>query len=273
MHMVVTMRRVLAAAAAALTLALAAPARAQFAAGFNPSPVFSGATLDTAAGSPASTGFSVQGFGSAGTPGGGLLTVQGAASMTPLLSVLQSGSNTVGKIDVLGNAGGVFDKLATGSASANSIQIEGVASGTPVPTNVTQVGGASLALGAAATTASLPVVSATLSHASVTSLGTSLLVKSSAGNLGAYNCTAITGGAAGYCVAYNSASVPSTGALTGANVLSVCQFDTSAKGCNLSRLPNSIAFSAGIVVLVTTAASPFTYTTGTDTAFVEADNF
>lgn len=112
---------------------------------------------------------------------------------------------------------------------------------------------------------------AQLGHASVTALGTSLLVKASAGNLYAFNCTSITGGAAGFCVAYNAIAVPSTGALTGALVLDYCFFDTTARGCSLSRIPNSILYNVGVVILVTSAATPFTYTTGTDTAAITAD--
>lgn len=120
---------------------------------------------------------------------------------------------------------------------------------------------------------SSPVVNNTMSHASTTALGTSLVVKASAGNLGDFNCVGIAGGAAGYCIVYNGTSAPSTGALTGANVLDACQFDTSAKGCSLTRLPNSIAYSTGIVILISSAASPYTYTTGTDTGAIFADYF
>jgi hypothetical protein len=110
-----------------------------------------------------------------------------------------------------------------------------------------------------------------LSHASVSSLGTSLVAKASAGNLYGYNCTAITGAAAGYCIAYNATSAPSTGALTGSLVLDACSFNGSPAGCSLSRIPMGVNYSAGIVILLTTAVTPFTYTTGTDTAFISAD--
>lgn len=111
----------------------------------------------------------------------------------------------------------------------------------------------------------------TVLHASTTSLATALSAKTSSGSLLGFNCTSITGGAAGFCVAYNSASTPGTGALTGANVLDFCYFDTTARGCSLGRAPSQIAYSAGIQILVTSAASPYTYTTGTDTAAVSAD--
>ena len=99
---------------------------------------------------------------------------------------------------------------------------------------------------------------------------TSLVVKASAGNLSSFNCTAISGAAAGFCVAYNGTTAPSTGALTAANVLDFCYFGTTAAGCSL--LHNGLKnYSAGIVILITSAATPYTYTTGTDTGAIEAD--
>ena len=119
-----------------------------------------------------------------------------------------------------------------------------------------------------------PVVPASdwsASHASVTALGTSLVAKASSGILLGFNCTSITGGAAGYCIAYNATAAPAPGALTGANVLDSCFFDTTARGCSLSRIPIGATYGTGIVILVSSAVSPFTYTTGVDTAYVSAD--
>lgn len=110
----------------------------------------------------------------------------------------------------------------------------------------------------------------TTNHPSAPSLATSLIALPNEGMLASFNCTAITGGAAGYCVAYDSATVPSPGALTGASVRDVCYFSGTA-GCSLTHMPFLAAFNNGIVILVTTASSPFTYTTGTDTAFISAD--
>lgn len=118
-------------------------------------------------------------------------------------------------------------------------------------------------------TSASPLVTA--SHASTTALANNLNVKAAAGGLLGFNCTSITGGAAGYCVAYNGASTPGTGALTGANVLDFCYFDTSPRGCSLSRIPVSVSYSAGIQILVTSATTPYTYTTGIDTAAISAD--
>lgn len=125
--------------------------------------------------------------------------------------------------------------------------------------------------GHAAAGGSSPVVANTVLHASVTALGTSLVAKASAANLYAFNCTGIAGAAAGNCIAYNGTAAPATGSLTGANVLDACNFGTGTNGCSLSRLPNNVAYSAGIVILCSSAASPFTYTTGTDTCFISAD--
>jgi hypothetical protein len=111
----------------------------------------------------------------------------------------------------------------------------------------------------------------TVSHAATTSLATVLSVKASSGDLLGFNCSGITGAAAGYCIAYNGASAPSTGALTGSLVLDFCWFDTTNRGCSLGRAPSQVAYSAGIQILVSSAASPYTYTTGTDTAAITAD--
>lgn len=111
-----------------------------------------------------------------------------------------------------------------------------------------------------------------LSHVSGASASlTSLVAKASAGNLYAYNCTAVAGATAGFCVAYNGTTAPSTGALTAANVLDFCYFGATAAGCSLSRIPMGVNYSTGIVILVTSAATPYTYTTGTDTAAITAD--
>lgn len=151
-----------------------------------------------------------------------------------------------------------FNALQGGSANV---------SGNPFFVNVVNAN----ANGLAANSASSPVIEAYNSHASTTALGTSLAAKASAGYLYGFNCTAITGAAAGYCIAYNGTTAPGTGALTGANVLDACYFDTTARGCSLSRIPMGVAYGTGIVILVSSAVTPFTYTTGIDTAFISAD--
>jgi hypothetical protein len=108
-------------------------------------------------------------------------------------------------------------------------------------------------------------------HTSTSALGTSLVAKTTRGNLLGFNCTGIAGGAAGYCIAYNGTAAPNTGALTGSLVLDFCYHDTTARGCSLSRIPYGVLYSTGIVILETSAATPYTYTTGTNTAAISAD--
>jgi hypothetical protein len=113
---------------------------------------------------------------------------------------------------------------------------------------------------------------ALFSHANSLSLGTSLVVETKPQHVLAYfNCTGVVGGAAGWCIAYNGVAAPNTGSLTGALVLDACYFDTSGAGCLINYSPGGIEFSLGITILVTSASSPFTYTTGTDTAFISAN--
>ena len=107
-----------------------------------------------------------------------------------------------------------------------------------------------------------------LTAASTTALGTSQVLKASAGNFYGANVTGVTGGAAGYLIIYNGTTAPSTGALTGANVLDFCYFDTTPRGCSISYIPLMKQYSTGIVALVSSAVTPYTYTTGTDTAAI-----
>lgn len=99
---------------------------------------------------------------------------------------------------------------------------------------------------------------------------TSLSAKASAGNLYSWKCDAIAGSVAGYCIVYNSSSTPGTGALTAANVVDWCYFSTPA-GCSGNYNPGPVAnYSAGIQVLISSASTPFTYTTGTLTGAINA---
>ncbi len=68
----------------------------------------------------------VAGGGTAGTPAGGILTVQGVTSMTPLLA---TGTGTAG------------------TAATGVVTVQGIASGTVIPANVSQFGGSAIATG------------------------------------------------------------------------------------------------------------------------------
>jgi hypothetical protein len=109
------------------------------------------------------------------------------------------------------------------------------------------------------------------SHANSSALENSHVIKATSGILGNFYCTAITGGAAGYCIVYNGTSVPATGALTATNVLDSCYIPATATGCAFQHMPFPVYYSSGIVILISSAATPFTYTTGTDTGFISAD--
>lgn len=90
--------------------------------------------------------------------------------------------------------------------------------------------------------------------------------------------TALTGGVfyfhgenatatAGYCVLYNGTAAPSTGALTAANVLAFQLLPANSYCDWIARGP-PITASAGAVVLLTSAANPYTYTTGAITGSI-----
>lgn len=88
-------------------------------------------------------------------------------------------------------------------------------------------------------------------------------------NLYGFYCGAIGGGAAGYCATIDATAAPSAGAIT---PLDFCYFDTTAKGCSLGRQPGPPRYyTHGVVVLITSASSPYTYTTGTATGAMSAD--
>lgn len=113
----------------------------------------------------------------------------------------------------------------------------------------------------------------TITNATSTALEATRAAKSSGGNVyGAY-ATAIAGGSAGFLVGYNATACPADGAVTGALVLDSCAFDTSNKGCSISRLPGPARnYSAGICFYITTGASPFANkATGTDTGYLSVD--
>lgn len=157
---------------------------------------------------------------------------------------------------------------AAGTPNAGVVSVQGVGGGTALP--VTE----STALPAGANTiGSVGLVGSSASgnansHAVTSALAATLVVKASAGNLYSVNATAITGGLAGYLVLVNLTAAPSTGAIT---PIDFCYFAAnSAGGCSLAHGTLPINFGTGIVALVTTAASPYTYTAGA-TAAISGD--
>jgi hypothetical protein len=173
----------------------------------------------------------------------------------------------------------VAGSTTAGAATAmNLTQVDGTVLG--APTDYGTSPGAVLVPGVNAYVTNTPAVSQsgtwtvqtalqTNSHAHAQSLVTSLVAKASAGNLLGFYCNAITGAAPGYCIAINATAAPSSG--SSVTPIDLCYFDGTPGGCSLSRIPTAIAASTGIVILLSSAATPFTYTTGVDTGFIGAD--
>lgn len=71
----------------------------------------------------------------------------------------------------------------------------------------------------------------------------------------------------GYCILYNAVAAPAPGALTAGLVLDF-QLLPASGYCDVPESPPVLA-SVGAVVLITSAATPFTYTTGVITAAIK----
>lgn len=112
-------------------------------------------------------------------------------------------------------------------------------------------------------TAAAPTVSAS---GSVTSLVLKASATTATGGVKYFHAenSATTGG---YCILYNGTSAPGTGALTAGNVLAF-QLLPASGFCDWTATNIPIAASTGAVVLVSSAVTPFTYTTGTITAAI-----
>lgn len=261
----------------------------------------SGGNLATLAGTVTSSRIAVNLIsGQSGVTGGS--GVVGAATQRVTLATdvpLPTGSNTLGAVTQASGPwtqnitqfGGTNISTGTGAGGAgiprvtvsnDSAIINNGFATTSAPTYTTSTynpisldtaGNLRVVTASSSTQTLAPTSSSTaaLSHASTTALGTSLVVSATAANLYAYNCSGITGGSAGYCIVYNGSSVPGTGALTGANVLDFCFFGATPQGCSLSRIPMMVNYGTGIVILISTASTPYTYTTGTATGAITAD--
>jgi hypothetical protein len=158
---------------------------------------------------------------------------------------------------------------APGTSAATAVPVQGVTGGVAAP--VTDSTGANFASVVTAisnaaitpTTAAAPAVSAS---ASVTSLVLKASATISTGGVKYFHAENATS-TAGYCILYNGTTAPSTGALTAANVLAFQRLPASTY-CDWNATNIPIAASTGAVVLVSSAVTPFTYTTGTITAAI-----
>lgn len=146
------------------------------------------------------------------------------------------------------------------SASTTTVNLVG-GTGFPVGSGGGSGGGAITGTVTATPFAATPTVSPA-------NTATSLVLKASPSTVGVQSFHAeTTGSAAGFCVLYNGTAAPGTGALTAANVLAFQSFPSNG-WCDWTATSNAITASIGAVVLVTSAATPFTYTTGVVTAAI-----
>jgi hypothetical protein len=74
----------------------------------------------------------------------------------------------------------------------------------------------------------------------------------------------------GFLVGYNATTIPSTGALTAANVIDCVPLAASGSNFISAQPGPSTNYSQGIVYLLTSASNCYTYTTGSITGFMKA---
>lgn len=114
----------------------------------------------------------------------------------------------------------------------------------------------------------IPTSSATIGIAGVTSTAAEAghVIKAAPGNLYSVYATNITS-TAGFLIVVNATTVPGAGALTGSTVLDCVALPASGTASINYGMPPKV-YSVGIVALVSSASTCFTYTTGTITAFI-----
>ena len=177
---------------------------------------------------------------------------------------------------VLAATNPIFDAITDGThgpAAVKAASATAVAADAAVVMQLNPNSPGIVALGPNSAANAVPVIQSVssstlvaLTKATTTTLAPSLMAVVGAHNLYGYNCTGITGGSAGFCVAYNGTVAPGAGSLISSNVLDFCYFDTTARGCALSYIPLATNYSLGIAILVTTSASPYTYVASVATA-------
>jgi hypothetical protein len=203
--------------------------------------------------------------GTAGTANASPLTVQGIASMTPILATMQASTNVVGKVGIDQTTPGTTDSVtvATGQGAGATI---GTTSGAAVITDangtlqqylrglIKQWIAGTLVIGAGSNTiggvVNIPTATATAPTAARIASAASTnatSVKASAGNL--YRVfVANTTGAAKFMKFYNKASSPTVGSDTPVFTLAI-----PANGMITLGLDFPYAFSTGIAYAITGA--------------------
>lgn len=183
----------------------------------------------------------VAGAGTAGTPAGGVLTIQGVASMTPLLDT--STGATVTTAHTCSTAGYTRDTCLG--------QIDDDVKGS-IPTGPNQIGN---------------LIADT--HAQCSALCSNLVVKGSAGTLKTFQMAAdaTLSGAAWEILIFDATSAPADGAVTPAKCFPEAS-GTLKDGGNLST--GGTAFTTGITIVASTGNNCFSKTASIH-AFVAAD--
>ncbi len=137
---------------------------------------------------------------------------------------------------------------------------------------VTTVPGGGLPLGPSADTGARPVIPTSTSNAlggitpvASSSAGSSLVLKASAGNF--YSGSAVNAtSTAGFCLIINATSAPTTGSAVAPLAFAVLPASGQCSIGNDAGIPS--VFSTGITFLVSSNASPFTFTSGAITAAI-----
>lgn len=128
----------------------------------------------------------------------------------------------------------------------------------------TASGGSGGAVTVSGYTPATPTVGAS---ASITSLVLKASPTSAAGGVAYFHAENATA-AVGYCVLYNATAAPGAGALTAGLVLGFQALPAQPGYCDFDSRALPVAASAGAVVLLTSAVTPYTYTTGTITGSI-----
>lgn len=105
----------------------------------------------------------VGGAGTAGSASGGVLSVQGVASMTPVQVSQATASNLNAQVTGTGSAG---------SPASGVVTVQGIASGTPQTINLTQIGGNSISVGSGTNGTGVQRVTIATDQGGIAALGT-----------------------------------------------------------------------------------------------------
>ena len=186
---------------------------------------------------------------------------QTTAGTTNAVSLAQIGTGTVAtsgtgvqKVGIVGNAGATVDKTAAGAASTNSVQIEGVASGTAVPISAAS---GSIASGAIASGALASGSVASGAFASGSISAGAIAAGASAGD----PCT--FGTKSNYALSTNATALTQIIAASGSTKVYICSIAVVAAGASAFNLNYGTGSNCGTgtaaLVGSTTAANGMSF--------------